>query len=173
MKSTPEAKKQQLIADLAAARFEVIEAALALPLAAQEAPFLGVWSAHDIVAHLIGWDHANLEAMAAIRAGRLPDFYAAYDADWRTFNAGLVARYRQATLAEIASAARTGNCALIEALEALPAEDLGRDFGVRSARGRRVTIAMLLTVEARDERKHAGQIRAFGARSREGVTVVQ
>jgi hypothetical protein len=41
---------------------------------------------------------------------------------------------------------------------------LSRDYGVRSARNRRVTIAMLLDVEARDERKHAGQIREFAAR---------
>jgi hypothetical protein len=55
---------------------------------------------------------------------------------------------------------------LIEALEALPAGDLSRDYGVRSARGRRVTIAMLFTVEARDERKHAEQIRASPRRER-------
>jgi hypothetical protein len=159
-----EAKKQQLLMDLTEARREVIEAALALPAIAQEEPLLGVWSAHDIVAHLIGWDYANLEGVEAIRAGRLPAFYAAYDADWRTFNAGLVARHKRATLDQTVADARASHRALIEALESLPAGDLSRDYGVRSTRGRRVTIAMLLTVEARDERKHAEQIRSFVAR---------
>jgi len=167
MRSTPETKKQQLIADLTEARSEVIQAALALPLDAQEVPFLGVWSAHDIVAHLIGWDYANLEAIEAIRAGRLPAFYAAYDRDWRTFNAGLVARYEQPTLEQTVSEARASKRALVEALEALPAEDLTRDYGIRWGRRERVTIPMLLGVEARDERKHANQIRAFASRTQE------
>ena len=54
--------------------------------------FLGHWSLMDLVAHLAGWDYANRAAIDAILAGRLPDFYARYDADWRTFNAELVAR---------------------------------------------------------------------------------
>jgi hypothetical protein len=163
MRSTPETRKQQLIADLTAARAAVLEAALALPPVAQEVPFLGVWSAHDIIAHLIGWDYANLEGIETICGGRLPAFYAAYDPDWRTFNAGLVARHKRATLDQTVADARASQRALIEALEALPADELTRDYGVRSTRGRRVTIAMLLTIEARDECKHASQIRAFAA----------
>jgi len=58
MKSTPEAKKQQLIADLTGARHEVLAAAKGLRPEEQNVPFLGTWSAHDIVAHLIGWDYA-------------------------------------------------------------------------------------------------------------------
>jgi len=166
MKSTPEARKQELVADLTAARSEILEAVLTLPPAAQEETFLGIWSAHDIVAHLVGWDHANQEAVEAIRAGRLPAFYAAYDPDWRTFNAGLVTRHKRPTLEQTVADARASHRALIERLEALPAGELNRDYGVRSARGRRVTIAMLLTVEARDEHKHSSQIRAFAAQSK-------
>ncbi len=103
----------------------------------------------------------------AIRAGRLPAFYAAYDPDWRTFNAGLVARHKRPTLEQTLSDAQASHRALIEALEALPAGDLSEDYGVRSSRGRRVTIAMLLSVEARDERKHAAQIRVFAAQGKE------
>jgi hypothetical protein len=161
MRSTPETRKSQLIADLIAARAEVIAAAQSLPADAQDAAFLGVWSAHDIVAHLVGWDHANAEAIAAIRAGRLPAFYAAYDPDWRTFNAGLVAQHKRATLDQTVADARVSHRVLIEALETVSAGDLSRDYNVRSTGGRRVTIAMLLTVEARDERKHAEQIRSF------------
>ena len=167
MKSTPETEKQELVARLTAARSEVLAAALALPPAAQEEPLLGVWSAHNIVAHLIGWDHANLEAVEAIRGGHLPAFYAAYDPGWRTFNAGLVTRHKHPTLEQTALDARASHRALIETLEALPAGELSRDYGIRSVRGRRVTIAMLLTVEARDEHKHAGQIRVFAAQRKE------
>lgn len=167
MKSTLETKSQELIADLVAARSKVLEAALALPPAAQDEAFLGVWSAHDIVAHLIGWDHANLEAVEAIRVGRLPAFYAAYDPDWRTFNAGLVMRHKCPTLELTALDAHESHRTLVEVLEALTSGDLNRDYGIRSARGRRVTIAMLLSAEAQDEHKHAGQIIAFAAQKPE------
>jgi uncharacterized damage-inducible protein DinB len=163
MGSAAERKKEQIITDLTEARQEVLAAARALPGEAQDIPFLGTWSAHDIVAHLVGWDHANREAIGAIRAGRLPAFYEHYDRDWRTFNARVVAQYKQGTLEETIALATASHEALLAALDAIPAEDVGRDYGVRSAGRRRVTIAMLLTVEARDERKHAGQIREFAA----------
>jgi hypothetical protein len=165
MRSTPEAKKQQLITDLAGARHEVLAAAMALRREEQDIPFLGTWSAHDIVAHLVGWDYANLAALEAIRTGQLPAFYDHYDRDWGTFNAGLVAQHKQETMEETAALAQASHQALRAALTALPAEDVGRDYGVRSPGRRRVTITMLLSVEARDERKHAGQIRGFAARS--------
>ena len=133
----------------------------------RDVPFLGVWSAHDIVAHLVGWDYANLEAIETIRAGRLPAFYAAYDPDWRTYNAGLVALHKGAILAETLAAARASHQVLLDRLAALPADEISRDYGVRSPRGRRVTVAMLLGVEARDERKHASQIGAFAAQGKE------
>jgi len=164
MKSTHEAKKQQLIEALTEAREEVLAAARELPAQERDTPFLGTWSTHDIVAHLVGWDHANREAIGAIRAGQLPAFYDHYDRDWRTFNAGLLAEYKQGTLEETVALARASHQALLAALAAVPAKDVSHDYGVRSSGRRRVTIAMLLTVEARDEHKHAGQIREFAAR---------
>jgi len=65
-------------------------------------------------------------------------------------------------------AAEASHRELLAALAALPAEEVAWDHGVRSAGGRRVTVEMLLGVEARDERRHAEQIRAFAAR-RAGV----
>lgn len=161
MRNSPEAKKTQLLDDLTAARGQVIDAITALTPQAQVTVFLGIWSAHDIAAHLIGWDHANLEAVEAILAGGLPAFYQHYDADWRTFNAALVAQHKCATLAETLAAAKASHQALLDRLAALPAADVSRDTGVRSPRGRRVTIAMLLTAEASDERRHAAQIREY------------
>ena len=110
---------------------------------------------------LIGWDDANLEAIEAVRAGRLPAVYGQYDRDWRTFNAGLVAQHKQKALEETVALAQASQQRLLAVLSALPAEDVSRDYGVRSPRGRRVTIAMLLSAEAHDERKHAEQIREF------------
>ncbi len=165
MRATPEDKVERLLAGLAVARHEVLAAARGLPCADYDTIFLGTWSAHDIVAHLAGWDYANCEAIDAIRAGRLPAFYARYDRDWHTFNAELVARHKQATLEETAALAQASHEALLAALAALPAVDVLQDHGVRSPGNRRVTIPMLLEVEARDEHKHAEQIRAFGTGS--------
>jgi len=163
MKITPETRMQRLVAEMTEARSAVLQAALDLPPAAQDAVFLGVWSAHDIVAHLVGWDYANLDAIEAILAGRLPAFYAAYDADWRTFNAELVRRHKQPSLAATVAAAQASLQALLDRLAALPAGDVYRDVGLRSPRGRRVTIAMLLTADVSDVRKHADQIRSFAS----------
>ncbi|MCX6032508.1 MAG: DinB family protein [Chloroflexi bacterium] len=148
MRNTPEAKKAQLLADLTAARGEVTDAVTALAAEDRDVPFLGVWSAHDIVAHLVGWDGANLEAIEAIQTDRLPACYAAYDPDWRTFNAGLVAGHKRATLAETLAAAQASHQTLLDRLAALPAAEISRDYAVHSPGGRRVTIAMLLGVEA-------------------------
>lgn len=163
MRITPETRKQRLVAELTEARSAVLQAVWSLPPAAQDTPFLGVWSVHDIVAHLIGWDHANLEAIEALLAGRLPAFYAAYDPDWRTFNAQLVLRHKQPSLAATLDEAQASHQALLDRLAALPAGDVHRDVGVRSPRGRRVTIGMLLAAEAGDERKHATQVLSFAS----------
>jgi hypothetical protein len=168
MKSTPETRKQQLLADLIAARLELVTTAMTLRREQQDTPFLGTWSAHDIVAHLVGWDYANLEAVDAIRHGRLPAFYGHFDRDWQTFNAGLVAQHKQREMEETVALAEASHQALLAALAALPAEEVSRDYGVRSPGRRRVTISMLLSVEARDEHKHAEQIRAFASRG-EGI----
>lgn len=160
-KISDETKQQSLIASLVGARSQVLTAASVLLPVNADLTFLGVWSLHDIIAHLVGWDYANLTAIAAIRSGRLPDFYSAFDTDWHTFNALLVRRHKQATLHETLVCAAASHQALIQALLALPADDLTRDFGVRSPRGRRVTIGMLLQAEASDEHKHAEQIKAF------------
>ena len=70
-------------------------------------------------------------------------------------------QHKQRTLEETVALAQASHQTLLAALLAVPAEDVSRDLGVRSTKGRRVTIAMLLGVEARDERKHAEHIREF------------
>ena len=166
MRRTAQARKQELITDLTEARGALLSAAIALPQADRDTPFLGAWSVHDIIAHLTGWDVANLEAIGAIMQGRLPAFYAHYDADWRMFNAELVAQHKQATLDETIGEAQASHQVLLDALDTLPADDVIGDHGVRSPRGRRVTVEMLLRAETGDEHKHGEQIRAFAAQLR-------
>ena len=77
----------------------------------------------------------------------------------------LISTYRQDSLAESIAAAEESHHALLVAAQAVPAAEFGQDHGVRSPGGRRVTIAMLLSAEASDERKHARQIKDFVAQT--------
>ena len=165
MKQTAQTKKEQLIAEAFAARRELLDVASVLCEAEEDTVILGHWTVKDLLAHLVGWDHANLEGIEAILAGRLPAFYAHYDPDWRTFNASLVINYRRDSLAEGIIAAEESHRELLGAAQAVPAAEFGQDHGVRSPKGRRVTIAMLLIAEASDERKHALQIKDFVAQT--------
>jgi uncharacterized damage-inducible protein DinB len=169
MSRTAQAKKQQLATDLIEARRSLLAAAAALPPEERDMSFLGAWSAHDIIAHLVGWDAANLEAIRAITQGRLPAFYAHYDADWRSFNAELVIRHKHPTLEETLSAVQASHRDLLQALDALPADEMIRDHGVRSPRGRKVTVEMLVRAETGDEHKHGEQIRAFATQLQGGA----
>ena len=128
--------------------------------AERDTAFLGTWTVKDLVAHLVGWDYANLEGVEAVLAGRLPAFYAHYDPDWRAFNAGLVSAYRRDSLAEGIGAAEESLYNLLAAAQAVSAAEFVQDHGVRSPGGRRVTIVMLLSAEAGDERKHLQQLKA-------------
>jgi len=89
----------------------------------------------------------------------LPEFYAHYDKDWKTFNAELAAKYKRDDFDELLALARDSQSQLIEYLESIPAEAFEKDFGVRSGRGTRVTIARLLQTELKDEQEHLEQIR--------------
>ncbi len=157
--------KEQLVAEAIAARRDLLDAASALTEADEDTVFLGQWTVKDLLAHLVGWDYANLEGIEAILAGRLPAFYAHYDPDWRAFNARLVGEFRRGCLAESIDSAEASHRALLAVAQAVPADEFGKDHGVRSPGGRRVTIDMLLSAEATDERKHARQLKEFAGRS--------
>jgi hypothetical protein len=82
-------------------RRRILDAASSLSPAEQNEVSLGVCSVKDLLAHLAGWDFANIEAVEAILVGRLPSFYSHYDRDWKTLNARLVAEYRKDNLADL------------------------------------------------------------------------
>ena len=93
--------------------------------------------------------------------GRLPSFYSRFDRDWQSYNASLVAIYRQDDFSALLDEAEASGRELLAFLAEVPAEKFTGDLGVRSPRGRCVTIDMLVRAEATDELKHAAQLRAF------------
>ena len=65
-----------------------------MPAELRDTPFVGHWDLKDVIAHTVGWDYTNVEALPDFAAGRLPAFFERYDPDWAACNAELVARYR-------------------------------------------------------------------------------
>jgi sugar phosphate isomerase/epimerase len=157
-------KKDELIADLVETRRKILDAAVSFSPAAQDQVFLGTWSIKDVLAHLIGWDETNRQAVKAIRSGRLPAFYACIDRDWQTYNARLVSKYRRDSLAGQLSAMQISHQKLVDELQGIPAAEFEQDYGVRF-RGCKVTIARLLQAELQDEKVHYTQIERFGEKS--------
>ena len=153
--------KQELLSAVIKTRNAVIQAASSLSPTAQDTVFLGIWSVKDLIAHLIGWDFANLAAAQNIQAGKPPEFYAHYDKDWKTFNAELVAKYKRDDFEELSALSRDSQGQLIAYLEGVPAEAFQKDFGVRSAMNDKVTIAYLLQADIKDGQEHLKQIREF------------
>ena len=155
-------KKDKIISDLVQARGKILDAASSLPPARQDEVFLGIWSVKDLLAHLVGWDFANIEAAQAILDGRLPAFYSHYDRDWRTFNAHLVAQYKKDDFADLLASIKDSHQKLIDFLQTIPAEEFGKDSGLRF-KGYKVTIAGTLEAEAKDELEHHKQIQTFAS----------
>ena len=97
---------QELLLAIIKTRAAVLRAASQLSPEEQNTVFLGVWSVKDLIAHLVGWDFTNLAAAKDIQAGKLPEFYAHYDKDWKTYNAELVAKYKRDDFEELLALAR-------------------------------------------------------------------
>jgi hypothetical protein len=161
-------RKEALIADLVGTRRKILELTSSFSPAAHDQVFLGTWSIKDLLAHLAGWDETNRQAVAAIRSGRLPAFYACIDRDWQTYNAHLVSKYRRDSLAELMAIVQTSHQELIDLLQTIRAEEFEQDQGVRY-RGYKVTIARLLQAELKDEKVHYTQMEMFGERENEHV----
>lgn len=163
-RKTIEEKKAELIAGLIAARGSVFDAIKALPERCLDEAFLDVWSATDLLAHLVGWDFTNIEAIQQIRAGQAPSFFKYYDKDWQSYNRELVARHRKGTMEEMLAEAGASHQELIAFLQKIDADTLVNGKG-RSPSGRTITIRNLLVSEASDEAEHARQVIAFRERS--------
>jgi hypothetical protein len=164
MSPSAETKKTEVIQGMLAVRGEILAAAASLPPEKQAQVFLGTWTIFDLLAHLAGWDDANLEAAQAVLEARLPAFYADYDRDWQRCNALLVEQYRRDGFASQLALVRQSHRALLAHLETVSPSDFVKDTGVRF-HGWRVTIEKLLCAETSDEKKHLEQITVFASAS--------
>ena len=160
MNAKAQARKEQILAELRETRVQILNEAVALPAEKQDMVFLGIWSVKDLLAHLAGWDFANLEAVEAVLAGRLPAFYEHRDPDWQAYNAMLVAKYKRDSMDELLELVRDSQRQLIDYLQTIPPESFGKDFGVRF-RGYKVIVQRLLEAENKDEKMHLRQIQDF------------
>lgn len=149
-----QAEKNAIIAGLLEARSKLLAEVRFLPAGAEDEVFLGTWSVKDLLAHLIGWDVTNLEAVGEILAGKKPAFWQHYDRDWQSYNARLVAEHKQDDLAELLTSIEASHRRLIDFLDSVPADDYTRN----------TKIGRLLRTEARDEEEHCRQVRAFRQR---------
>ncbi len=160
MKIAPDVRKSQLLDSLEQARNGFLAQLSSLPPEKHSEVFLGTWSAHDVVAHLIGWDYTNIQAIADIQAGQLPQFYAHRDRDWQTYNAHLVREYSKESWEELMAAVADSYLCLVTVLRSLPADEFYKDRGIRF-RGWKVMISVLVEADIKDVTTHAAQVAAF------------
>lgn len=114
-----------------------------------------------MLAHLVGWDYTNIDAVNDIRAGKPPRVIEHWDPGWVKYNAELVRRYKPDSWVELLEAIRQSHQALIERVGTVPAEDIEKDFGLRSPNGTNVTVEWFLQAEIDDEGKHYQQIQEW------------
>ncbi len=158
-------KKDEILAALTAARQSLLDEVSRLSEADRDRVFLGTWSVKDLLAHVIGWDHTNLEAVRVVMASQLPPFYNQHDRDWKTYNAVLVAKYKRDSFEEMLALVKESHYQLMEYLKTVPPEAINNDFGVRF-RGVKVTIRRLLEAEIKDMQVHHQQIIDFFGRKK-------
>jgi hypothetical protein len=153
-------RKEQVLSDLIATRQNILAEAASLSIEQQDRVFLGSWSVKDVLAHLIGWDHTNLEAVKRVLEGQVPAFYGHHDRDWQAYNAMLVEKYKRNSFQELLVSAQASQEKLIRFLQTISPENFNRDFGVRF-RGYKVTMQRVLEAEVKDEQIHHKQITEF------------
>lgn len=164
MSTSTQLRKEKIISELVEARRRILDTVSSLSPSQTDRVFLGIWSAKDLLAHLVGWDFTNTEAATEILAGKLPSFYSYHDRDWRTYNAGLVAEYKRQDLSELLSLVQDSHQKLVDFLRTVPAAEFGKDKRLRF-RGYKVTIARLLQAEIDDEGTHYLQVKEFAGRN--------
>src|SRR5574340_880043 len=162
MAGLAQVKKDALLAEMTVTRQKILAAAAEIPPELRFESFVGKWSVLDLLAHMAGWDDANRQAVGAVLAGQLPDFYKYAERNWVTFNDMLVSKYRVHDFDLMTEKARETQQALLAVLQAVPAEDFYRDYNVRF-RKYKVTIDRLLRAELHDEKEHLAQINRAAA----------
>ena len=160
MSDKAQQKKDNIISALTQARRKILHVAYTLPPEKRDEVLLGVWSAKEMLAHLVGWDYTNIEATKSILVGELAEFYSHHDRDWASYNALLVERHKTEDYAELLHSVEASHRALVDLLATVPADEFEKERGVRYKRYK-VTIARLLQAETEDEEEHYRQIKEF------------
>lgn len=155
-----QAKKEWIISEMQRVRSELLSEVAALSRKERDTVFLGIWSVRDMLAHLAGWDYANLDAAKSILAGKLPAFYKQKDHDWQTYNAMLVKKYRSNNFRELRATVKSSQKKLVEYVQTIPPAYFNKDFNVRF-RGYKVTIQRLLEADVKDVKLHHQQVVDF------------
>jgi hypothetical protein len=153
-------RKDQILSALMETRQNLLTEVSRLSAAEQDQVFLGIWSVKDMLAHFIGWDKTNIQAVKSVMEGQLPTFYEHRDRDWQSYNATLVQNHKKDSFQELLAAVKNSQKKLIEFLQTIPSQDFNKDFGVRF-RGYKVTVQRLLEAERKDEQAHLRQITDF------------
>jgi len=153
-------RKEQILLELIKTRQNLVSEVAGLSAPQLDQVFLGIWSVKDLLAHLIGWDDTNLNAIKSVLDGQVPTFYEHHDRDWQTYNAMLVRKYKKNSSRELLQKAQASQEKLIEFLQTIPPEHFKKDFGVRF-RGYKVTIQRLLEADVKDRQIHYKQIVDF------------
>jgi hypothetical protein len=153
-------KKEQILSNWIETRQKIISALSELTDSQRDVVFLGVWSVKDLLAHFIGWDHTNRDAIKSLLKSHTPMFYQYRDRDWQTYNKMLVKKYRKDSFEELLTALKASQEKLFRLLQTIPPEHFNKDFGVRF-RGYKITTQRLLEAETKDEQVHLEQITGF------------
>jgi hypothetical protein len=132
----------------------------AVPPELRQTPFVGHWDLMDLLAHLVGWDYTNVNAIEELKAGTIPAFYAQYDPGWAAYNQQLVDRYGAEDWQVLRGSLQESQEAIVAMLRLLTPEELTMELS-HPDRGRPLTIAAILHAAVRDEREHLAQLRAF------------
>lgn len=154
-------RKEEIISGLGAARKKILDVASELPPDKLDGVFLGVWSVMDLLAHLVGWDYTNMDAVMDIREGKPPHVFEYWDPDWVQYNAELVKKHKRQDFDEILQLITESHNALIEFIGTLPGEDIEKDYGIHSPDGTNITIEWFLQFEIDDEGRHYQQIKEW------------
>jgi hypothetical protein len=116
------------------------------------------WAPRDVVAHLIGWNRATLDAIPLIRRGEMPSYIMDLPNDFANVNAASVRTYSATEQATLLDTLDRSADELLAALRSLDPWDWMHDFGARNPIGQPILIQRQVDALADDYRAHAHEI---------------
>jgi len=91
----------------------------------------GGWTARDIVAHLIGWNHNILIGCQQIRTGVIPFYYNDALNDYRNLNGEFIARNKSTVREALLKELEKGKDELVSFLNEVNEQEWDMDFGAQ------------------------------------------